>query len=336
LATVVDVAQRAGVSSATVSRVLSGRDPVAPETRERVMAAVRELAYQPNSLAQGLRLGRGRTVALVVGDIEQNVYSALTKHVQAALEEIGLDLLLFNLGHSEDRLQNLLERATAMRLRGIAIATADLIPMRRLKPLIDGLAEADIAVVAIGPRLHRHGVASIVYDEVGAGAEGLRHLLDRGHAPVAFLGRIKRSTTGRDRFRGYQKGLAEAGIAPDPALFWDCSDGPYRYTAGYEAMTKALDRGQRVGGVLAASDELALGAMAAALDRGLSVPKDVAFIGFGGIDWGAHVRPALTSFGADPLAIGRHLRDIFEHLENGGRVPQRILIDRDLIVRQST
>lgn len=333
MATVFDVAQRAGVSATTVSRVLLGRNIVTPEKRARVLEAAAALGYQPNPLAQGLRLGRGRSVALLVGDIEQSVYSALTKHVQAALESIGLELLLFNLGHREDRLRGLLERAAALRLRGICIASSDIIPVRELKPLMRDLADKNIPVIAINQRLD--GIPSVAHDDEAGTARAVRHLIRSGRAPVAYLGRIEKSALGRERFRGYRAALAEAGIAEDPALVWETAQR-YRYEAGYEEMSRALDRGIRVRSVFGASDELALGAMAAALDRGLRVPDDIAFVGFGAIGWGAHVRPALTTIAGDWVEMGRRVSAIFTALDEGRLAPRRSVIETRFIERQST
>ncbi len=97
----------------------------------------------------------------------------------------------------------------------------------------------------------------------------------------------------------------------------------------------ALDRGLKLGGVFAASDELALGAMAAALDRGVSVPKDIAFVGFGGVAWSAHSRPGLTTVAGDPQKISEQVRDIFQHLDQDKPVPLRTVIPRTLLIRQS-
>jgi DNA-binding LacI/PurR family transcriptional regulator len=334
--TLVDVARRAGVSAATVSRVLAGHNVVAAKTRARVLDAVRELSFQPNTFAQGLRSGRGQAVALLVSDIEQSVYAALTKHVQGALEEIGLDLLLFNLGHRQDRLRGVLERATSLRLRGIAIAMNDVIPMRELAPLIANLRSQGVAIVSIGQRLDRYGIPSVFHEETTAAARATHYLLERGCGPIAYLSRIKSSATGQERYRGYLLALKQAGIAVEPDLVWDCSDGhSYRYVAGYEAMSKALDAKLTMRSVLAASDELALGAMAATLDRGLKIPEHIAVIGFGGIAWAEHVRPALTTMGADPEAIGEYVRNVFRALLEDRQVPLRSMVKRPLVNRQS-
>ena len=112
-----DVARHAGVSIATVSRVLRGISTIAPATRERVLSSVKELGYAPNSIGQALRAGHVNSVALLMGDIEQGWYSSLARDMQLALEAQGINLLLFNLGHSVTRLREVLERAVSMRLR---------------------------------------------------------------------------------------------------------------------------------------------------------------------------------------------------------------------------
>lgn len=328
MTTVLDVARRAGVSSATVSRVLSGKGNVGEEARERVLAAVRDLDFQPNRMAQGLRRGRGNAVGLLVGDIEQNVYSALTKHVQKALGEIGLDLMLYNLDHSADRLRAILEAAPSMGLRGVALASTDVIPMAAIGPLLRGLQKGGMTIISIGQRLHRDGIPSIVHEERAASRRAVAYLLESGRTPVAYLGRLTGSAVGTERYRGYSAALAAAGVPLRRELVWDVS---YRFAAGYEATARALAAGMEVRAIQAGSDELALGAMSAIFDHGLRIPEDVAVIGFGNIDWGAHVRPALTTLSVHPATVAagvvRMLRD--------PDAPELTVIPRNLVRRGS-
>ncbi|MFI4995705.1 MAG: LacI family DNA-binding transcriptional regulator [Hyphomicrobiales bacterium] len=333
MTTVFDVAKRAGVSSATVSRVLSGKDTVKETTRTRVMEAVNAFGYRPNAMAQGLRLGKARSVALVVGDIEQGVYAALTKHIQAHLEEIRHSLVLFNMQHREDRLSDLLHHAKATGLSAVIVAAPHILSAA-LEAELDELARSGITAILYGQRLRRCGLPSIVEDDAPLATRAVEHLVRKGHAPVAFLGRISDSALGRERYFGYLEALARNGLAFDPALVWDTTER-YRYAAGSEAMGQALDRGLEVAGVLAASDELALGAMAAALDRGLLVPQDIAFIGFGGNPWCEYVRPSLTTVAADTQEAGRLVRDILIAIEEGREPPLASTLPAVLALRES-
>ena len=327
MATVQDVARRAGVSTATVSRVLSGGATVSGTMRERVLAAVQESGFQINPVAQALRRGRGSSVALLVGDIEQGLYASLTRHLQIALGEIGLDLVLYNLGHSTDRLVQMLERAQAMQLRGVAIATTDLLPMRRIAPRLRALSQSGVAVIAVGQKLDVPGVTSILHEEQEAAARAAAYLLGRWPGPLAFIGRITGSATGSARYEGYCQALRAAGQAVDPTLVWDAS---FRYAAGHDALVTALRGGVTFRAVLAASDELALGALGAIQDHGLRVPDDVAVMGFGNLDWGAYLRPALSTVSVHPEAVAAAMKAALAGPGAGAPV-----LRRDLVLRQS-
>ncbi len=333
MTTVFDVAKRAGVSSATVSRVLSGKDTVSETTRTRVMEAVKAFSYRPNAMAQGLRLGRGRSVALVVGDIEQGVYATLTKHVQGELEAIGHNLILFNMQHREDRLSDLLRNARAMGLTALIIAAPHILSAT-LESEVDELSRSGVTVILCGQRLRRYKLPSIMEDDAPLAECAVEHLVGKGRAPIAFLGRISDSAPGRERYFGYRAALAKHGLSLDPQLVWDTTDR-YRYAAGNEAMRQAFERGLAFKAVLAASDELALGAMAAALDRGRKVPGDIAFIGFGGNPWCEYVRPSLSTVAADMSEAGRLVRDILVAIGEGRAPPREATLPARLALRDS-
>jgi DNA-binding LacI/PurR family transcriptional regulator len=334
MVSVVAVAAHAGVSPATVSRVIAGRVPVAAETRARVLEAVERLGYRPNEVARSLRAGRGRAVALVTGDIEQGIYAALAKHVQSELEALGLDLLLFNLGHREDRLRHFLERAPSLGLRGIVLSSPHVMDMDGLMPVIETATKSGVEILSVGQDLSPFGITSIIHDDVGGAASAVAHLLARGSAPIAFVGRIETSAIGRARFDGYRDALLAHGQTLDPALVWDISEG-YRADAGYRAASEALANGLRFRAVLAASDELALGCMAAAADRGLAMPDDIAFVGFGGLGWGGFSRPSMTTVSLDVDAVARAVGDIFKPRPDGPAPSSRRVIPTKLVQRQS-
>lgn len=326
--TMIDVAAQAGVSTATVSRVLNGTGVVSPKMRTRVMAAIDELGFQLNPMAQGLRKGQGNTVALLVSDIEQTHFSAMTKHIQGALEGIGLDLLLFNVGHSTDRLQGFLRRSVSMRLKGVVIALSDRLT-KSLGELLKELSEHGIIVVSIGQNLNRYQIPSVVHEEHNAAKKSVCYLLDQGRKRIAYVGRIKGSAIGTERFEGYRQALIDADVFDD-ALVWDVA---YRYSAGRDAIERALERGLSFDGVQAGSDEMAMGAIAALHDRRIRVPDEVAIVGFGGIEMGAYVRPSLTTISSHPEKIGVYLTKAFSDDSVG---PASLsLVPRNLIRRGS-
>jgi DNA-binding LacI/PurR family transcriptional regulator len=334
MVSVVAVASHAKVSPATVSRVLAGRVPVATETRARVLKAIEELGYRPNEVARSLRVGRGRSVALVTGDIEQGIYATLAKHVQGELEALGLDLVLFNLGHRQDRLRHFLERAPSLGLRGILLSSPHVMDMEELTPVMSAAAKSGIDILSVSQDLSRYGLPSIIHDDVGGAAAATAHLVARRRTPVAFVGRIASSAIGRARYDGYRKALKEHGQKVDPALVWDISQG-YRADAGHQAMSEALAKNLHFRAVVAASDELALGCMAAAADRGFAIPDDMAIVGFGGLAWVGFTRPAMTTVALDAGAIAGAVGDFFKARDSGARLAKRLVIPANLILRQS-
>jgi DNA-binding LacI/PurR family transcriptional regulator len=327
----VDVARRAGVSPATVSRVLNGNETVSLEVRERVFLAVRSLDYRPNAMARGLRRGLGVSVALLVGDIEQAHFVGLTRYIQSAVEEAGFDLLLYNLGHSAQRLSGFVDRAPSMSLRALVIASSDGLA-RDLSAKVQALNASGCRVISVGQDLSRLGIASVVHEERAATLLSVKHLIAQGRRRIGYAGRLAGSAVGTERFRGYKAALSQAGLLYDPDLVFDFS---YRFTAGRNAIARALGSGVRIDALQAGSDEIAVGAIAALQDAGLSVPSDIAVMGFGNIDLATHIRPALTTLSSHPDIAAAHVQQLL----GAGNLRKKDLlsvISRSLILRQSS
>lgn len=325
---VLDVARRAGVSTATVSRVLSGRGPVSDKAREKVMAAAKELGFSPNALAQGLRRGQSNMVAFLVGDIEQSHFALMTKAVEETLREIGLDVILYNLNHSAERLGSILTRVRALGLRGVILATPDILPREEIGPLLDNLVHDGVSVVCWGQDISGWGIASIVHEERAAVRKSVRYLIQQGRTPVAYVGRIVGSVTGSERYEGYADAHREAGLEVDPKLVWDAA---YRYAAGEVAVGAALDRGLAFSGLQCASDELALGAISALVDHGRKVPDDVAVIGFSEVVWAKYLRPTLTTLSVHHDTAASFIKDVLQKEPGRTSEPGLLTIPRSLV-----
>lgn len=329
MATVSDVARLANVSIATVSRVLTGSATVAAETRERVLQAVSDLQYAPNRAAQNLRIGRSSTVALAVGDIEQTAYAAFTRHLQPVLESVGLDLLLYNLAHSGDRLARLLRDAEGFGVSAVVIATSDAMDEDELVRQAQRLTAQNIRLIVVNQDMSHLGIPSVIHDDTAASDSAVSFLIETGRTPIAYLGRVAGSRVGQARRQGYVDALTRAGIAVDPDLIWDSY---YRFAAGYEAVDRAFGRGQQFRAIQCGSDELATGALAALKDHGISVPEQVAVVGFGDTSWSAHLRPALTTLSSDPQQVAFVVRTLLTASEGG---PMQTLIRRHFVRRDS-
>jgi DNA-binding LacI/PurR family transcriptional regulator len=324
-----DVARVAGVSSATVSRALSGNPTVQAQMRQRVLAVVEKLGYRPNAVAQGLRKGQGNVVALLVGDIRQGHFADLTKHVQTALEPVGIDLLLFNVGRNPDRMKQFLDRAVAMQLLGVIVAVSDTLSPAVVAELRK-LTTAGTLVMSISQDLTLHGIGSIVQEERTCVSRSVRYLLERGRRRIAYIGRMRLSWLGSERYGGYRSAVRAAGVLDENLVLGYA----YRYTGGYEAVIRAIDAGVVFDSLQTASDELAAGAMAALRDRGRRVPADVAVIGFGDIELSSYLRPSLTTWSSHADAIAEQLRLAFSSIRSNLR-PALTQLERTLIYRDS-
>ncbi|MFZ5815964.1 MAG: LacI family DNA-binding transcriptional regulator [Bacillota bacterium] len=295
--TIRDVAKRAQTSVSTVSRVLTRSGPVAEATRQRILAAIEELGYKPNALARGLVSRRTGTIGVVIPDVANPFYAEVLRGMSDVASANGLHMLLVNADLSFDK-----------EAEGFALLH---------EKQVDGIVYTS-GVITQGHReiLHRLGrpvVLAATYDAVGGfpavlvdsktGATmAMTHLLDLGHRRIAVInGPDEDLIAGSPRWEGYREAAAARGLALDPGLV--CT-GDYRLESGYRAMERLLARPDPPTAVVAASDLMAIGAINAALDRGVRVPGDLSVVGFDNIWFSAAIRPALTTVAQPMYEIG--------------------------------
>lgn len=287
MASIVDVAKLAGVTPAVVSRLVNG-DPglrVRPETRERVLAAVRELDYTPNHAARALRRSRVGVLGLAVHDISNPVYSAIIQGAQAAASEHGYVLLLADVVE--------LARDNNAFARVIRSGAIDGLLLSRAgndrDRMVARISSARVPTVLINDRSRTLG--SVGVDDRAGARLATEHLLELGHRRVALLrldGRFARSA---DRVRGWEDACAAHGIAAPPEYV---VDGGHTSDAGAAGMRKLLALDRRPTAVVASSVLSATGAVAAIRAAGLEVPGDISVVGYHDVFFAEHLATALT------------------------------------------
>ncbi|HET6876784.1 MAG TPA: LacI family DNA-binding transcriptional regulator [Jatrophihabitans sp.] len=274
VASIEDVARRAGVSIATVSRALRGLPDVATATRDRVLTAAADLNYVASPFAARLASGRTATVGLVVPFVNRWFFAEVIATVETALRKAGFDLLLYNLGDEEGRARFFDVMPMRKRVDGVLVASLVLDDAE-----FAALDELNRPVGLLG--IERPGLLSAAIDDVAAAREAVEHLLALGHRRIGLIGGDTddpmRFTPPLHRRDGYRDALEAAGVKPDPDLE---QLGFFTVEGGMAAAAAILDREDPPTAIFAESDEMAYGALRVLHERGLRVPEDVAVIGF--------------------------------------------------------
>jgi LacI family transcriptional regulator len=324
--TIVDVAKRAGVSTGTVSNVLSGARRVSPQTRRRVEQACDELAFRPSRVARALSQRRTHAVGMLVPDVTNPFFGALILTAERALAERGYAVLFGNAGNDAHVERRYLAEFVERRVDGIVAATSGV--------------EADV-LVAVGEQtptvLVDRTIAgwpgdSVVGDDRGGMALAVAHLVALGHERIALLDGEHALSTGRARLDGAVDELARLGLEPAAV-----TSGPFTLESGYERASEILGAAPRPTAICAANDLLAIGAMRAAGARAVDVPTGLSITGFDDIAFAPYVSPPLTTVRQKPQLIASAIVDVLtRRIADPAAPPARIVVDPELVVRRST
>ena len=296
-ATIGDVARRAGVSTATVSRVLAGIGGARPETRDRVLDAARELGYRPSGVARSLKLRTTRTFGLIITDIENPFFPQLVRAVEDVAREHGFALLLCNAADDPDREASYLDLLVDRRVDGIVIAVSGLGARHG-----EWLAEPPLPVVLVNTAAPGLPHPSITSDNVDGGRQAAAHLLDLGHRRIGVLTAGPRNAAAPDRVAGVRRAFEERGLDPDSITVVVDEPG---VEGGEAALCRLLEEAPDTTGVAAYNDLMAIGAMRAIRASGRTVPDDLSVVGFDDVAIAAYTDPPLTTIAQDIGDLGR-------------------------------
>ncbi|MBA3020109.1 LacI family DNA-binding transcriptional regulator [Propionicimonas sp.] len=323
--TVTDVARRAGVSAMTVSRVINQQARVADDTRERVLVAMRELDFRPNLMAQGLASGRSRTIGVLTEDTTLWGPSAALHGIELAAGARGYAVTITHL--TESGPDAVVRGANLMRSRS---SEGMVLVQPRMTANGEALPAGLPPMVAIHAGMQ--GDYPLVGVNQGLGARmATDHLLALGHRTVHHLAGPENWYESVEREAGWRKALSDAGAeVPDPIR------GDWSATSGYEAGVQLLDRSD-VTAIFCANDEMALGLLHAAHERGIQCPERLSLVGFDDAPMSAFFTPSLTTIRQDFNEIGRlSVQLLIDMIESGNTNPAHIALEPTLVVRQST
>jgi LacI family transcriptional regulator len=295
-ATIIDIAERAGVSKSTVSLVLSDSPLVKAETRRRVEAAMGALGYVYNRGAANLRRARSSIVGMVINDLTNPFFAELAVGIEQALQGSDHIPFLAHTGEDPARQARVFRSMREHGAAGIILCPA----IGTDAAAIAGLAAAGLPIVLAMRRVEGVEVSAVVPDNRAGAARAAAHLLALGHRRLGFLGGVAAMSAFKERSGGFRDGLVEAGTWTDAVVV----EAPPTKAGGAMALAQALDRPDPPTAFLCFNDIVAVGAIHALAQRGLAAGVDVAVIGFDGIAEAEHMAPPLTTIAVDPLGLG--------------------------------
>lgn len=326
-ATIYDVAEAAGVSSATVSRVFSGGNSVAAATRDRVLAVADSLGFRLNPLARNLSRGTSDVVAVMLPDVRHPFFSELLRGLQWAAFRQGYITLVFNTGGDPDLERRYLDGLLS---RQVEYVLAVGLVLDRAQ--VEGYVSAGLKFIALDRPL-KHSKTMLLQSDNHDGARlATGHLLGLGHRRIAHIAGPAGVAPSHDRHRGYLAALAEAGIAADESLV---VQSEFSEQGGSRALEELDRRGVDYTAVFAADDLIAIGILSAAQAGGRRVPKDLSVVGFDDVLPARFIVPALTTVRQD--AIGLSERAVQAIVSPEGRDPRHtFVLPVSLVIRGST
>lgn len=326
-ATIRDVAAEAGVSVATVSRVASGGDyPIGAETKAKVLAAIERLNYRPNGMAKGLTQRNSRLIGVVAPDMSNPYYPEVTRGIEDVATARGYQVLSCSTDRDPARARASIDALLAKRVAALAvIGGGDEVV------LDDRDLEAyGTEVVMIGRATRRFPTVRV--ENAEAGHEVGRHLLALGHRRIGFVSGHRGSSASDERLRGFRRALKEAGVEHRSE---HVQNGDYTEAGGYDATRRLMNLSAPPSAIFAASDRMAIGALAALRDMQVRVPEDVALVGFDDIPMAEYLRPALTTVSVSAHRLGTEAMGLLLDGTGRPRRPQHLRVRTRMVIRES-
>lgn len=330
MVTISDVAREANVSVATVSRVLNNSATVLPETSRRVRATIEQLQYEPNLMARNLRRNESRVILILAPNITNPYYSTILSGIGSMARRFGYSFMVCTTEGESRREAEYLDMLAKRRADG-AILLALALEEGELKRYAERYPIVQCSEFSPGT-----SIPHVAVDNYMAARRMTEHLLDSGHRRIAMVSSVNGYPSTLLRLQGYRDALRAAGIEPsDELVRYGSFD--YSYSSGVAAAASLLSQAERPSAIFCISDTLALGAVNAAQDLGLSVPEDVSVAGFDDVELTTMFRPGITTMAQPCFRLGECAMELMLHQLRGDTdFPCEIMLDTELKLRASS
>ncbi|MFK7696207.1 catabolite control protein A [Paenibacillus sp. HJGM_3] len=327
--TIYDVAREAGVSMATVSRVVNNNPNVKPQTRKKVFEAIERLGYRPNAVARGLASKKTTTVGVVIPDISNSIFSEVARGIEDIANMYHYNIILCNADKKKEKEIRVINTLLEKQVDGLLFMGGTVTDEH-----VQAFKTSSVPIVLCGTKSDHSSMPSVDIDHEAAAHDAVNLLLNEGHRRIGMIsGTLQDPANGYARYQGYKKALEGAGLSVEEELV---RVGNYRYESGVEVMKYFLELADKPSAIFAATDEMAIGAIHAIQDSGLRVPEDISVISVDNARMASMVRPQLTTVAQPMYDIGAVSMRLLTKLMNKETVElSQVTLPHEIIIRKS-
>ncbi|TYS45350.1 catabolite control protein A [Bacillus infantis] len=317
--TIYDVAREANVSMATVSRVVNGNPNVKPATRKKVLEVIERLGYRPNAVARGLASKKTTTVGVIIPDISSTFFAELARGIEDIATMYKYNIILSNSDQNKDKELHLLNTMLGKQVDGIVFMGGNITAEH-----VEEFEKSPVPIVLAGSIEESEKIPSVNINYEQAAYDAVQTFIEKGHKEIGIaIGPLHEPINEAKKLAGYKRALSEAGIEYREELV---AEGDYTYDSGIEAFEKLMEASVKPTAIFAGSDEMALGVVHGAEDKGFSVPNDVEVISSDNTRLALMVRPQLTSVVQPLYDIGAVAMRLLTKYMNKEKVTENIVV----------
>ncbi|NLM04516.1 MAG: substrate-binding domain-containing protein [Clostridiales bacterium] len=323
-----DVAKRAGVSISTVSRVINDSKAVRPKTKAKVLEAIEELGYKPNAIARSLKVRHTKTIGIMVPDISNQFYPEVVRGIEDVASMYEYNIFLCNTDLDSEKELQYFDVLEEKQVDGIIYMGGNI-----SEEMGKRFKNASAPIILIG--IDYEDYPSVTIDNINASKEAVNYLISKGHKKVGMItGKAHDPIISGVRKEGYKQALEENNLTFDESLV---IEGGNRFKSGYEGARQLLELPEPPSALFISGDEMAIGAMRAALEMGIKIPDELAIVGFNNIDMAGKVFPSLSTIGQPMYEMGAiGMRVLTKILHDEELDDKKIVLNYSLIERESS
>ena len=328
-----DVARKAGVSTATVSRTLSDFPGIRDKTRKNVLKAISELNYEINAVARNLRQKKTNSIGIIVGNVLSQFYSVIAKAVEDVANKFGYNTILCNGDENPEKELNYLKVLMSSRVDGIILT-----PTGKNSEYVQRLLNSRTKVVLLDRLIEGVNCDAVLVANIDGAYKAVKHLIDQGYRKIGIVDGYLDRTTGAERLKGYLQAIEEADIAKDDNLI---KIGNFKKESGWKLTKELLDQSNRPEAIFTTNIDMSMGALIAIKEMGLRIPDDISIICFDDSDWASILEPSITVIRQPVYQLGSTaaemlIKKIEDEEKESDHKPTVVTLSTELIIRNST